>query len=45
MDAQYVLLDMSNSEDILATMNHEAAWAMLATMAERVLDLPREGLR
>ena len=45
MKAQYVLLDTSISEDILATKNHEAAWEMLATMAHRVLDLPREGLR
>jgi probable F420-dependent oxidoreductase len=45
MNASYVLLDTSLSEDILATKNHEAQWAMLATVAERVLDLPREGLR
>jgi hypothetical protein len=40
-----VLLDTSISEDILATKNHEAAWAMLATIADRVFDLPRETLR
>jgi hypothetical protein len=45
MGAQYVLLDTSISEDILATKNHEAAWGMLATLADRVLDLPRETLR
>jgi probable F420-dependent oxidoreductase len=45
MGASYVLLDTSISEDILATKNHEAAWAMLATMADRVLDLAHESLR
>ena len=45
MGARYVLLDTSISEDMAATTNHEAAWAMLATLADRVLDLPRETLR
>ena len=45
MGAQYVLLDTSLIEDIDATSRHEAAWAMLATLAERVLDLPHETLR
>jgi hypothetical protein len=45
MGARYVLLDTSISEDMSATTNHEAAWAMLATLADRVLDLPRETLR
>ena len=45
MGAQYVLLDTSLIEDVDATKNHEAAWAMLATVAERVLDLSNETLR
>jgi probable F420-dependent oxidoreductase len=45
MGAEYVLLDTSISEDILATQYHEIAWAMLATLADRVLDLPNETLR
>jgi hypothetical protein len=28
-----------------ATRHPEVAWEMLATMAEKALDLPREGLR
>jgi probable F420-dependent oxidoreductase len=45
MGAPYVLLDTSLIEDVDATKNHEAAWAMLATLADRVLDLPNETLR
>ena len=45
MGAQYVLLDTVNAEDVSATKNHEAAWAMLGTLADRVLDLRRETLR
>jgi probable F420-dependent oxidoreductase len=45
MGAAYVLLDTVRIEDVSATENHEAAWAMLATLADRVLDLPRETLR
>jgi hypothetical protein len=45
MGARYVLLDSVVVEDAEATKNHEAAWAMLATLADRVLDLPRETLR
>ena len=45
MGAAYVLLDTSVIEDIDATSDHEAAWAMLATLADRVLDLPRETVR
>ena len=45
MGAQYVLLDTVIAEDPNATKNHEAAWAMLATLADRVLDLRRETLR
>jgi probable F420-dependent oxidoreductase len=44
MGAQYVLLDTSVIEDIQATADQEAAWAMLATLADRVLDLPNETL-
>jgi hypothetical protein len=28
-----------------ATRHHETAWRMLATLAEQVLDLPKETLR
>jgi probable F420-dependent oxidoreductase len=45
MGAAYVLLDTVIAEDVEATRNHEAAWAMLAALAERVLDLPRQTLR
>jgi probable F420-dependent oxidoreductase len=44
MGADYVLLD-TYVDDPEATRNHEAAWAMLATLADRVLDLPRQTLR
>jgi hypothetical protein len=39
-----VLLD-TYYDDIEATRQHETAWRMLITMAEKVLDLPRETLR
>jgi len=45
LGATYVLLDTVIAEDVGATANHEAQWAMLATLAERVLDLPRQALR
>jgi probable F420-dependent oxidoreductase len=45
MGADYVLLDTVIAEDVQATKNHETAWAMLATLADRVLDLPRQTLR
>jgi probable F420-dependent oxidoreductase len=45
LGAQYVLLDTVIAEDVNATKNHEVAWAMLATLADRVLDLRRETLR
>ena len=45
MGASYVLLDTVIAEDVQATRQHEVAFAMLATLAERVLDLPRESLR
>jgi molecular chaperone DnaK (HSP70) len=32
-------------DDVEATRNHETAWRMLATLAERALDLGRESLR
>jgi probable F420-dependent oxidoreductase len=40
----YVLLD-TYYDDIEATRNTEAAWRMLAVMAEQVLDLPHETTR
>ncbi|HET7341739.1 MAG TPA: TIGR03619 family F420-dependent LLM class oxidoreductase [Methylomirabilota bacterium] len=44
LDARYVLLD-TYADDPEATRRHETAWRMLATLAERVLDLERETLR
>jgi len=44
LGASYVLLD-TYMDDPEATRHHEPAWRMLATLAERVLDLPRETLR
>ncbi|MCZ6874380.1 MAG: LLM class F420-dependent oxidoreductase [bacterium] len=40
----YVLLD-TYYDDVEATRHHETAWRMLATMAEKVLDLAHETLR
>jgi len=44
LGCDYLLLD-TYTDDLEATKNHEAAWAMLATLADRVLDLPRQTLR
>ncbi len=44
LGARYVLLD-TYTDDAEATKNHEAAWRMLVTLAERALDLSREALR
>jgi alkanesulfonate monooxygenase SsuD/methylene tetrahydromethanopterin reductase-like flavin-dependent oxidoreductase (luciferase family) len=44
LDASHVLLD-TYTDDPEATRHHETGWRMLATLAERVLDLPRETLR
>ena len=44
LGAAYVLLD-TYTDDVEATRDHEGAWRMLTTLAERVLDLPRETLR
>jgi probable F420-dependent oxidoreductase len=44
MGAQYVLLD-TYRDDLEETKNHEYAFRMLSTMAEKVLDLPRQSLR
>ena len=44
LGARYVLLD-TYADDPEATRDPEIAWRMLRTLAERVLDLPREGLR
>ena len=40
----HVLLD-TYYDDVEATRRYEAAWRMLAVMAETVLDLERETLR
>ena len=45
MGARYVLLDTVILDDVEATTRHEIAFGMFATLAERVLDLPRESLR
>ena len=44
LGASYVLLD-TYTDDPEATRHHETAWRMLVTLAERVLDLPKETLR
>jgi len=44
LGAAYVLLD-TYTDDPEATRDHEAAWRMFTTLAERVLDLPNETLR
>jgi probable F420-dependent oxidoreductase len=44
LGARYVLLD-TYTDDAEATRNHEEAWRMLATLAERAIDLPAEKLR
>ncbi len=44
MGATHVCLD-TFADDVEGSRNHEAAWRMLAALAERVLDLDREGLR
>ena len=44
LGAQYVLLD-TFYDDVEATRHLEVAWGMLATLAEKLLDLPHEALR
>jgi probable F420-dependent oxidoreductase len=44
LGASYVLLD-TYMDDPEATRDHEAAWAMLATLASRALDLTRQTVR
>ena len=44
LGVQYVLLD-TYADDPEATRFHERAWSMYATLAEQVLDLPRQMLR
>jgi len=44
LGATHVLLD-SYADDPEATRNHEAAWGMLAVLAERAFDLAKESLR
>jgi probable F420-dependent oxidoreductase len=44
LGADYVLLD-TYTDDVEATLNHEAAWRMLTVLAEQVLDLRRQTLR
>jgi hypothetical protein len=44
LGAQYMLLDTFH-DDADATRHHEVAWGMLATLADKVLDLPHQALR
>ena len=44
LGAAYVLLD-SAGDDPQATRHHEPVWRMLATLAEKVLDLSQQTLR
>ena len=44
LGAEHVTLDWYTG-DLDATRNHERGWSMLATMAEKVLDLEHESLR
>src|SRR5262249_58956643 len=44
LGARYVLLD-PYAEDPEATRRPEIGWGMLTTVAERILDLPRETVR
>lgn len=44
LGVQYVLLD-TYFDDPEATRHHEGAWRMLATLAEKVLDLERQTVR
>jgi hypothetical protein len=44
LGAQYVLLDTFH-DDAEATRHPDEAWGMLATLAEKILDLPHEALR
>ena len=44
LGAQYVLLD-TYADEPEATRRPEIGWGMLTTVAERILDLPRETLR
>ncbi|MGE3856231.1 MAG: TIGR03619 family F420-dependent LLM class oxidoreductase [Dehalococcoidia bacterium] len=45
MGSEYVVLDWYDAPNLEATRDHERAFAMLATLAERVIDLPRERVR
>ena len=44
LECPYVLLD-SFYGDVEATRNHETTWRMLATVAEKALDLPNQSVR
>ena len=44
LGARYVLLD-TYTDDAEATRRHETAWRMIATVAERVIDLDRQAVR
>ena len=44
LGADYVLLD-TFADDIEGSRNHEQAWRMLASLAERAFDLDRQALR
>ena len=44
LGCQYVLLD-TFYDDVEATTHHETSWRMLATVAEKAVDLPNETVR
>jgi len=44
LGARYVLLD-TFTDDVEATRRHETSWRMVATIAERVIDLDRQTVR
>ena len=44
LGADYVLLD-TYTDDVEATLNHEAGWRMLTVLAEKAFDLGRQTLR
>ena len=44
LGASYVVLD-TYADDVAATLRHDVAFSMLATLAERVVDLERQSLR
>ena len=44
LGAEHVILDW-NTGDLAATQDHNHGWAMLALVAEKILDLNKEAVR